>query len=83
MIVRFFMIFAAAILAVLLLKAVAAVALVAVVAFGALFAFNVARRAVLGSGTRRRVGTRRPGGSVPLPLRRVKPLAHPTVSVRR
>ena len=76
MFIRFLMIVAAAVVAVLLLKVVVAVAIVGAVAFGCLFAFNVARRTVLGGGARRRFRGR------PAP-RTVAPLARPNISVRR
>ena len=76
MIIRFVMLLVAAVVAVVLLKAVVAVAIVAIVAFGCLFAFNVVRRAVLGSAPRRRMGAMRR-------MRRVTPLAKPNISVRR
>lgn len=76
MISRFLMILVAAVVAVFLLKAFVAVAILAAIAFGALFSINVARRALFGKARRRPLRE-------PQPMRRVTPLARPTISVRR
>lgn len=76
MIVRVLMFLVAAVLAVVLLKVVVAVAIVAAIAFGALFSLNVMRRMLLGP-------VRRRGLTEPQRMRRVTPLARPTISVRR
>lgn len=75
MIIRLLMILVAAVLAVVLVKAVVAVAILGAIAFGVLFSVNVVRRALFGNARRRL--------EEPRVMRRVTPLARPTVSVRR
>lgn len=76
MITRFLIILVAAVLAVFLVKAIVAVAIVATVVFACFFTFNVARRALF-------AGARSERLRQPQPMRRVTPLARPTISVRR
>ena len=75
MVIRFLMILVAAFVAVVLLKTIVAVAIVAAVAFGCLFSVNVARRMLFGTPPERLRQSQ--------PMRRVTPLARPTISVRR